>query len=249
MAKALIAAALFGLAMAPFAGAKAAELAVLAGGSMTASLKELGPRFEKATGHRLTIHFAGTPELIKQATSGAPFDLGVVPVDVMKDAGAKAKFAAAMANIARVGYGVAVKAGAPKPDIGTPDKFKDAMLKAELIALYPESAAGAYVMKVFERLGIADAMKAKLKAQAAPAGIAQAVAKGEAQYGVFLTNVLIAPGVEPVGPFPGDLQKDLVFTGAVAADSKEAAAAKAFLDYLKTPEAAAVFKAKGVTPG
>jgi molybdate transport system substrate-binding protein len=226
-----------------------ASLKILAGGSMTASLKELVPRFEKATGHRLDIAFAGTPELIKQATSGAPFDAGVVPVDVMKNEAARAKFAGSPATIARVGYGVAVKAGAPKPDISTAAKFKDAMLKARSITLYPESAAGAFVMKTFETLGIADAMKAKLKAQSAPTGIAPAVATGEAEYGVFLTNVLIAPGVEPAGPFPGDLQNELVFVGAVAAGSSNAAAAQAFLDYLRTLDAAAVFKAKGVTPG
>src|SRR5215471_12835973 len=109
----------FGLAMvlSPL-GARAAELKVLAGGSMTASLKELGPRFEQATGHKLDIHFAGTPELIKLATSEAPFDLGVVPVDVLKDPAAREKFAgAAPVEVARVGYGVAVRAGAPKPDV------------------------------------------------------------------------------------------------------------------------------------
>ena len=229
--------------------AKAASLKILAGGSLTACLKELAPRFEKATGHRLDIAFAGTPELIKQATSGGPFDAGVVPVDVMKSEGARAKFAAAPVTIARVGYGVAVKAGARKPDIATAETFKAAMLAARSITLYPESAAGAFVMKTFDTLGIADAMKAKLKAQGTPTGIAPAVATGEAEYGVFLTNVLMAPGVEPVGPFPGDLQNELVFVGAVAAGSKNAAAAQAFLDYLRTPEAAAVFKAKGVTPG
>jgi molybdate transport system substrate-binding protein len=95
----------FGLAVA-FAPAmtRAAELTVLAGGSMTASLKELGPRFEQATGHKLTFRFAGTPELIKIATAGEPFDLGVVPVDVTKDAAARAKFAvAAPVDVARVG--------------------------------------------------------------------------------------------------------------------------------------------------
>src|ERR1044072_2254807 len=91
------------IALAPVAGARAAELKVLAGGAMTASLKELGPRFERATGHQLTIHFAGTRELIRLATS-APFDLGVVPVEVMKAAAAKAKFAPGV-DIARVGCG------------------------------------------------------------------------------------------------------------------------------------------------
>src|SRR3569833_2027906 len=152
------------------ADVKAAELKVLAGGSMTASLKELAPRFEKAAGHRLDIAFAGTPDLIKQATSGAPFDAGVVPNDVMRNEAARAKFAAAQpATVARVGYGVAVKAGAPKPDIATAAKFKDAMLAAQSITLYPESAAGAFVMKTFDKLGIADAMKAKLKRKPRPA--------------------------------------------------------------------------------
>ncbi len=231
----------FAMAASPAAGARAAELKVLAGGSMTASLKELGPRFERATGHTLDIRFAGTPELIKQAASGAPFDLGVVPVDVMKDAAARAKFAPGPpVDIARVGYCVAVRA---------PEALKAALLKASSVTLYPESAAGAYVLKTFERLGIGGAMKAKLKPQAAPGQIAQAVANGDAELGVFLMNVLAAPGVELAGPFPAELQQDLVFTGAVAAETREAAAAKAFIDFLRTPEAAAALKAKGLTPG
>jgi molybdate transport system substrate-binding protein len=237
------------IALAP-ATTRAADLTVLAGGSMTASLKDLGPRFEQATGHKLSFQFAGTPELIKLATSGAPFDLGVVPVDVMKDAAARAKFAAAApVDVARVGYGVAVRAGARKPDVSTPEALKAALIEAQSITLYPQSAAGAYVLKTFERLGIADAMKAKLKPQAGPGDIAKAVAGGEAELGVFLTNVLAAPGVELAGPFPAELQNDLVFVGAVAAESKSAEAAEAFVDYLKTPEAAAVLKAKGLTPG
>jgi molybdate transport system substrate-binding protein len=225
-------------------------LKILAGGSMTASLKQIGPQFERASGQTLDIRFAGTPELIRLATSGAPFDLGVVPVDVMKDISARARFAAAPpVEIARVGYGVAVRAGAPKPDVSTPAALKATLLRAQSITLYPASAAGAYVMKVFDRLGIADAMQAKLKPQAAPGQIPAAIASGEAELGVFLTNVLIAPGVELAGPFPGELQSELVFVGALAAESTDAAAAQAFLDYLKTPEAAAAFRANGVTPG
>ena len=247
-----VVAAMLGVAvvLSPMASARAAELKVLAGGSMTASLNELAPQFERASGHKLTVHFDSTPNLIKQVTSGAPFDVAVVPVDVYKDAAAKARFTAAPTiDIARVGYGVIVRAGAAKPDISSPDALKQTLLKAQSIAYLPESAAGAYVSSVFERLGIGEAMKAKTKPQKAPAQIAQAVANSEAELGVFLTNVLIAPGVDLIGSFPDALQSNLVFTAGVAADSKEADAAKAFIDYLKTPAAAAAIKAKGMSPG
>jgi molybdate transport system substrate-binding protein len=243
-----LAAITFGFAMAFSPAVQAAELKVLAGSATSASMVQLVTQFEHTTGHKLVVHFAGTPELIRQATS-TPFDLAVVPVDVMKDAAARARFAPGpTTDIARVGFGVAVRAGTPKPDVSTPDALKATLLKAQSVTLYPESAAGAYVLKTFERLGIGEAMKDKIKPQP-PQQIASSVAKGDAELGVFLTNVLIAPGVELAGPFPGDLQQDLVFVGAVAADTKEADAARAFIAYLKTPEAAAVIKARGMTPG
>ena len=236
--------------MIPSASLQAAELKVIAGGSMTASMNALAAPFEKASGHKLSIHFDSTPNIIARVNSGTPFDVVVVPVDVFKDAAAKARFAPGPTiDIARVGYGVIVRAGAPKPDLSTPDAFKKSLLAAPSIAFLPASAAGAYVTKVFERLGIGEEMKAKTKVQAAPAQIAPAVAKGEAELGVFLTNVLVAPGVELVGPFPGELQQELVFTSAVAADTKEADAAKALIDYFRTQEATAIIKAAGMTPG
>jgi molybdate transport system substrate-binding protein len=230
--------------------AMAGELKVIAGGSITSLLNQLGPPFEKASGHKLSIHFDSTPNIITRINSGTPFDLVVVPVDVFKSAEAKAHFATGPTiDIARVGYGLAVRAGAPKPDVSTPDAFKKTLLDASSIAFVPASAAGAYVTKVFERLGIGEEMKAKTKAQAGPPQIAPAVARGEAELGVFLTNVLIAPGVELAGPFPAELQQELVFTAAIAADSKDAEAAKALIDYLRTPAATAAIKAAGMNPG
>jgi molybdate transport system substrate-binding protein len=238
------------LALSPISNLQAAELKVLAGGSMTGVLNELGPQFERATGHKLVIHFDSTPNLIKQATSGAPFDLGVVPIDVMKDAAARARFASGpTTDIARVGYGVAVRAGAPKPDVSTPETLKKTLCDAQSVSLLPASAAGAYVSSVFERLGIGEVMKAKARPQTTTTQIAQAVAKGEAELGVFLVNVLIAPGVELAGSFPAELQQELVFTAAVAAETKETEAANAFINYLTTPAAIAVIKASGMTPG
>jgi molybdate transport system substrate-binding protein len=238
------------LVMSPMTELRAAELKILAGGSTIGWLNELGPQFEKASGHKLVIHFDSTPNLIKLATSGAPFDLAVAPVDVFKDAAAKARFVPGPTiDIARVGYGVIVRAGAPKPDVSTAEALKRTLLDAPAVAFVRESAAGAYILKTFDRLGIAEAMKAKTKAQGSPAQIAPAVAKGDADLGVFLINVLIAPGVELAGPFPAELQQELVFTAAVAADSKDAEVAKTFIGSLTTPAAAAVIKAKGMNPG
>src|SRR5690349_21775136 len=230
--------------------ATAAELRVLAGGAMTAVWAGIKPKFEQTSGHKLDIFFGTTPNLIKEASSGNPFDVGVVPVDVMKDAAARSHFEAGPTqDIARVGLGVAVRAGARKPDISTPDALKASLLKAQSIASIPASATGYSIAKVFERLGITEQMKAKMKAQPTPAEVVAAVAKGEAELALFLMNVLMAPGLDVVGPFPAEVQQDVVFTGALGADTKEAAAAKALLDYLRTPEAVAVIKAKGMAQG
>src|SRR6185369_494215 len=131
--------------MIPSASLQAAELKVIAGGSMTASMNALAAPFEKATGHKLSIHFDSTPNIIARVNSGTPFDVVVVPVDVFKDAAAKARFAPGpTTDIARVGYGVIVRTGTPKPDISTPDAFKTALVAAPSITFLPASAAGAY---------------------------------------------------------------------------------------------------------
>lgn len=246
------AASMLGLAplFSPTGHLHAAELKVLAGGSLRSVLTELGPQFERSSGHKLTIHFDTTPNLIKLSTSGDPFDMGVVPIDVFQDAAAKARFTPGpLIEFARVGYGVAVRAGAPKPDVSTLDAFKKTLLDAKSITFVPASAAGAYILKMFDRLGIDQTMKAKTLAQDQPGQIIEALTKGDAEFAVFVNNVLTAPGVEIAGPFPAEVQQELIFPAAIAAEAKEPAAAKAFIDFLKSPAAAPVIKAKGMSPG
>jgi molybdate transport system substrate-binding protein len=228
----------------------AAELRLLAGGAMANVWADIKPQFEQASGHKLDIFFGTTPNLIKEATSGKPFDVGVVPVEVMKDPAARAKFASGPTiDIARVGLGIAVRSGAPKPQIGTADALKATLLAAQSIASIPESATGYSIARVFDRLGITEPMKAKMKAQPNPAQVVAVVAKGDVELGVFLINVLTAPGLDVVGPFPAELQENVVFTAAVASEAKDAAAANALIEYLKSPAAVAIIKSRGMNPG
>ncbi|MFZ2069101.1 MAG: substrate-binding domain-containing protein [Xanthobacteraceae bacterium] len=144
------------LVAAPVSGLQAAELQVLAGGAMTAPLKELATQFEGTSGHKLVFRFGTTPELIKLATTGGAFDLGIVPREVYKDAGAQGHFAAGTpTDIARVGLGIAVRSGAHKPDISTPDALKQTLLRAQSIATIPASAAGAQVLEHLKLLASA----------------------------------------------------------------------------------------------
>ena len=240
---------MLGLALAPIASVQAAELQIIAGGGIAAPLKEIAARFGSATGHKVAIRYGTTPELIKMATSG-PFDLGVVPQDVLKDAAARAQFAPEpTSDVARVGIGVAVPAGAPKPDISTPEALKQTLLQTQSIASIPASATGTQLAGIYERLGIADVMKAKTKVQPAPAQIIEAVAKGEAELAVFLLNVITDPRLDVVGPFLAEVQREVVYAAGASANSEEPDAAKAFVAYLRTPAAASVIKAKGMNPG
>lgn len=228
---------------------QAAELHVLAGGAMAAPLRELAAQFEKASGHSVVFRFGTTPELIEMASSGGPFELGVVPREVFMNAAAKSKFEVGpTVDIASVGLGVAVRSGAAKPDISTPEALKQTLLNAQSIATIPASAAGAQVLRVFQTLGISDAVKAKIKAQPGPLQVVAAVAQGDAELGVFLINVLTAPGVDIVGPIPAELQQEVVFTAGVAAHTPEAGAARAFIAYLQTPAATAVLRERGMNP-
>jgi molybdate transport system substrate-binding protein len=236
------------LALAAAVPARAADLQVIAGGGIAVPLNEIVAQFEQTTGHKVTIRYGTAPELIKIAST-TPFDFAVTPSEVFKDEGAAARLVGPTADIAHVGLGVAVHSGAPKPDIGTPDALKQALLAAKTVATIPASAAGAQVMKLFEKLGVASEVKAKLQAAANPVKLVEIMASGQAEIGIFITNVLTANGMDVVGPVPAELDYVLTYTSGIARDAAQPLIAKAFLDYLRSPQATAILKARGLTPG
>jgi molybdate transport system substrate-binding protein len=233
------------LAVAP---ARAADLQVIAGGGIAVPLNEIVAQFEQASGHKVVVRYGTAPELIGMAMT-TPFDIAVTPSEVFQDEGAAEQLVPGpTTDIARVGLGVAVPTGAPKPDIGTPDALKRALLAARTVATIPASAAGAQVMKLFERLGVAREVKAKLQAAANPTKLLEIMTGGQAELGIFITNVLTANGLDMVGPVPAELDYVLVYTSGVARKAARAEIARAFLDFLKSPRARAVLKARGLNP-
>ncbi len=240
----------FVLLLAQGVAANAAEVKVIAGTAIAAVMGELGPQFERTTDHKLVIQYGLAPALLRQILAGEPFDLVILSPAPIDDLTKKGKIAAGTrTEIARTGVGVVVRAGALKPDISSVDAFKRALLNAKSIAYTPESATGIHLARVFERLGIAEQMKAKSKPQQVPERIAQAVADGDAELGVGLTNLLSVSGVELVGLVPPEVQNYLVFTAAVGEGAKQPDAAKALIKHLTAPAAAPVIKAKGMEPG
>ena len=231
--------------------AQAAEIRMLASNAVKTSLEVLVPEFEKAAEHKLVITFGAASELKTEIDKGAAFDVAILTpaaIDALtKDGKASA---AGRADIAHAPFGLAVRKGASKPDIGTVEGFKQALLKANSIAYVEAGAGSPYFKSLLERLGIADQVRPKLKPQPTSNPAAKAVANGEAELGITaISEILPYAGAEVAGPLPAEIQFYSVSTGAVAANSKVGEAARAVLRFLTTPAAAAVLKAKGLEPG
>jgi len=231
-------------------GARAAELKVIAGAAFAPAMKELGPQFERATGHTLVVQYGILGALKKQLDGGEAFDLAIVPAALLDSAAKQGKIVeGTRAGLVRVGMAVAVRAGAPKPDIGSVDAFKRALLGATRIAYPPEGAIGVHLDKVFGQLGIAEQMKGKTRALKTVESVAPTLVAGEAELGFAPSTVFAgAPGVEVVGPFPRELQRYVQLTAGVGASSAQQDAAILLIRHLTSPEAVAVFKAKGFEP-
>ena len=218
---------------------QAAEITVLASQGVVSAVRDLAPAFERVSGHKVVVSFEVGPGLMNKVNSDAPADVLTHYPDMIDDLIKKGKVLAGTGVvIARAGIGVAVRAGAPKPDISSADAFKRSMLAAKSVAYSRAGASGLYAAKLMERLGIADEMKSRTKlVDGVP--VAELVAKGEAEIGMQQINVILPiAGIDYVGPLPPDLQDTVKFTGAVLTSAKQPEAAKAFLAFIASPEAA-----------
>ena len=240
----------FGL---PGTAVRAADIKVLTSVALTSALNELAPAFEKATGDKLNIVYGLAAEMRKRVLDGESADVIMVTRPMMEELQKQNKLAAgSLVNVVGTPVAVAARAGAPKPDIGTVDAFKRTLLATKSI-VYADPAkggvSGIVFGRVLERLGIADAMKAKT-ILVPGAQAAEVVAKGEAELGVAQGSEIVpVAGAQLVGPLPGELASTTVFAAAIGADSKAPAAAKALIEFLTGPQAAPKFKAKGFQPG
>ncbi len=227
----------------------AAEIRVLASNGVMGILRELGPAFERRSEQKLAIQFEAAAVLKDMIQRGAAFDLAILTAAITDDLiKARALARATRADIARSGVGVAVRTGAPKPDISTPAAFKRALLDAKSVAYATQGASGQYFAGLLERLGIAEWIKARAKTL--PSGaIAELVATGKADLAVQqISELMTVSGVELVGPLPAELQSNTMFTAAVSRSAREPEAAKAFIKFLTAPEALAVIRAKSMEP-
>jgi len=228
------------------------EVTLIAPGGARAAVEQLIPGFEKKTGYKVKATFGSGGGTHKQVVNGEAFDVPVVqpPYQDVIDSGNVVK--SSEKALASVAVGVAVKQGAAKPDISSREAVKKMFAAAKTIT-YPNAAGGAAagvtVDEMFKKLGMADELQPKIKRAQGGAGAMKMVAQGDAEIGMTFLSEMEEPGIDVVGPLPRSVATPTSLVGFVSAHAKDPAAAKALLDYLTSPEAAAVYKAQHMQPG
>ena len=228
------------------ARAPMAEIKVMLSAAFKEAYLELVPQFERATGHKVSSLWVASVAMMKRLKGGEIVDIVILSAASLEEL-IEAGIIANRYDIARSGVGVAVRAGAPRPDISSGDALKRAVLAAKSI-VYSTGPSGIYLAKLFERMGIADQIKNKVKqVQGEPAGAV--VARGDAEIGFQqVSELLPVPGIDLVGPLSPDVQEITVFAAGVHAAAKEPDAARALVQFFKSPDAAPVIRKKGMEP-
>ena len=226
--------------------ANAAEITVVAGGGpLPDVLGTLMPMFESATGNKVKISFKGGPAVTADVKQGAA-DLVIIGTDAVDQLAASGDVMGNGKTLLMISkVGIAVKAGAPKPDVSTPEKLKAALLAAKTVG-YSQGASGQHFETIIQKLGIADAIKGKaVVVQGRPVGAA--IASGEAEIGVQqVAELRPVRGVDQFGEMPGDLQKQIPYSAGIPAKAKDAATARALVSFLRSEAAQEVLKRKGM---
>jgi molybdate transport system substrate-binding protein len=237
------------LGLVPLA-AHAAEVKVLSAGAMKEVVLSAVPDFEKATGHKVTVVNDTAGGLSRRILGGEAFDVAVITPAAIDDLISKGKVAAGTrANLAKVGIGIMVKAGAPKPEVSTVDAFKRALLDAKSVAYIDPAAGGSsgiYLAGLFEKLGIADQIKPKAKLKQG-GYVGELIVNGEAELGIHqISEIVPVKGVTLVGPLPKEIQNTTVYAAGVSANAADAEAAKALIKTLQGSGVTEVLSAKGM---
>jgi molybdate transport system substrate-binding protein len=230
--------------------ASAAEIKVLTAGAMRGVLVQMLPQFEKQTGHTANIDNATAGTLSKRIEGGESFDVAIITTAIIDELIQKGKIATGSKTVlAKVGIGVAVKEGAPQPDIKTVEAFKAALVNAASVAYIDPASGGSsgiYFDKLLDQLGIADQVRPKAKLKQG-GYVADLVASGEAEVAVHqISEIVPVKGVKLVGPLPAEVQNFTVYAAGIGPAAKERAAGKALIDYLAEPASAPVLEAKGM---
>jgi len=240
--------------------AGAAEIKVLSAGAMRAVLEQLAPAFEKSSGDRLVIEYATAGKVDEKVGADEPIDVAILTKPRADKLVRAAKLVGGTAmELARVPIGLAVKKGAPHPDISSVEAVKRTLLNAKSVAYVDPASGGTsgiFLAQALEKLGIATELKPKLRLVSPPAGqssprVGEVVARGEAEIGMQpISELMEVEGIDVVGPLPAQLQSpDLVYVAGSPAVSERPLAAKALIDFLAGPAAAPVYKTKGMEPG
>jgi molybdate transport system substrate-binding protein len=243
----LVAAATAGVLAALPSGAGAVELKFLSPPSLKSVLDVLAPQYERQSGDKLAIDWELIPAMKRQIDGGIAFDLAVMTNELMDEVIRSGKVvAASRSEFARTSIGVAVRKGAPHPDLASVESTKRALLDAKLIAYTSDGALGNAFLAMLDRIGIAAAVKPRLKPMAGGTTV-EPVVKGEADLAITtVPSILAEPGVELAGRLPPELQTYVVYTAGVATASPNAAAATAFVKALTSPAAVQIMAAKGL---
>ena len=227
-----------------------ADIKILSTRAVMTILETVGPDFERETGHKLHVSSDVAINHVRRVMAGEPFDVLVASPNQMDDLIKSGRVVAATrTNLVRSGIGVEVKAGALKPDIGTMEAFRGALLNAKSVGYLKEGQSGVYLDRLFERIGIAEALRPKA-VRPATDSVSELVAKGEIELGlVVMTQIVTTRGVELVGPIPAEVQSYITFMAGISSSANAPGAARALLDFLKTPAVLPVIRAQGMEPG